>query len=94
MPARFKGIWQPHINLTVPWIAVYGCLGLAADLAFRKVSGRNAAMLGVMYAAALGAAWCCWPPAFIRGNRMQAAIDTAGTKSGMPLPHMMLYEHP
>ena len=78
MPARFNGLWQPNISLTVPIIAVYGCLGLAADLAFRKAPHMHASFLGCLYAAALAAAWGCWPPAFIRGNRARAAADTAG----------------
>ena len=78
LPAHFNGLWQPHITLTAPFIAIYGCLGLAADLAFRKAPGADVALLGCLYAAALGAAWGCWPPAFIRGNRVHAAADTAG----------------
>ncbi len=78
LPARFNGIWQPNITITAPFIAIYACLGLAADLAFRKASGRDAALLGCLYAAALVAAWGCWPPAFIKGNRTHAAVDTAG----------------
>lgn len=83
LPARFSGIWQPHIALTAPWIAVYGCMGLAAHLVFRKVAQANAAVLLCFYAAALGAAWFSWPPAFIKGNRMRAAAETAG----MPPAH-------
>ena len=78
LPARFNGIWQPHITLTAPIIAVYACLGLAADLAFRKAPGTHATFLGCLYAAALASAWSCWPPAFIRGNRAHAAVDLTG----------------
>ena len=84
MPARFKGIWQPHITFTAPWILAYTCLGLAADLAFRRVQAPDAAVLLLMYAAALGAAWFCWPPAFIRGNMAHAAAHATGAIHGLP----------
>lgn len=79
LPARVHGIWPPHITLTAPWIAVHACMGLAADLVFRKGSGTGGATLWPIYAAALGAAWLSWPPALIRGNRLQAAAEAVGT---------------
>ena len=85
LPARVHGIWPPHITLTVPWIAVHACMGLAADLVFRKGSGAGGAALLVMYAAALAAAWLSWPPALIRGNRLQAAAEAVGMQPFMQL---------
>ena len=85
LPACVHGIWPPHITLTVPWIAVHACMGLAADLVFRKGSGAGGAALLVMYAAALAAAWLFWPPALIRGNRLQAAAEAVGMQPFMHL---------
>ena len=85
LPARVHGIWPPHVTLTAPWIAVHACMGLAADLVFRKGSGTGGATLWSIYAAALGAAWLSWPPALIRGNRLQAAAEAVGMPPFMHL---------
>ena len=42
-------------------------------------------MLWSIYAAALGAAWLSWPPALIRGNRLQAAAEAVGMQPFMHL---------
>ncbi len=68
-------------------------LGPRGRPGLQESTWRDAALLGCLYAAALAAAWGCWPPAFIRGNRAHAAARHSRQALSPAAVQSMLCEH-
>ncbi|BDA46094.1 probable translocator protein at N-terminal half [Coccomyxa sp. Obi] len=75
MPYKSSSRWRPHTSLQSPWSAVYAAMGLASWLVWRQGGfAAQSTPLG-LYGALLIAVYLAWPPAFVSGNKLYAAID-------------------
>lgn len=69
------------MQLASPWAAVYACMGVAAWLVWREGGWARQGTPLTLYAVLLACVCLAWPPAFQRGQRALALLDTAGALS-------------
>ena len=89
MPYKSSSRWRPHTSLQSPWSAVYAAMGLASWLVWRQGGfAAQSTPLG-LYGGLLIAVYLAWPPAFVSGNKLYAAVDAVGEAIKTFLPQTL-----
>ena len=78
LPGKARRRWKPPVQLRSPWAAAYACMGLAAWLVWRRGGWQRQGTPLALYGVILACVCLAWPPAFQRGQRALALLDTAG----------------
>ena len=90
--------WRPHTSLLSPWSAVYAAMGLASWLVWRHGGFAAQSLPLALYGSLLLAVYMAWPPAFVSGNQLYAALDAMGKIPRTVHPvvfilHLVSYAH-